>query len=763
MPPSASKITLSPSELAQLEHAFATDPNSQAYRPLAEAYLSMGRFMEAMVVCKKGAKAHPELADPRVLLARVYAEQGKDKKALEEAQAALQVAPNDVAALRLAGDLLCKAGDSAGPEHLKKALGAAPNDPETIELCKKHQVALPPPPAPVAPPPVLTPRTNGASVHAAAEVGSPKSVAPSTSPVVASAHPSSEAASHGTEGAQTHTQPPRKNPQPKPQPRPVKPAVSYEDLAAKYGDPTDEPPTKKSSTGLIATVALFVLAAGGLVGYYFHQKATTERNQQIDRLLKQTGDELARDSYAGYLKACELGEKIVTELDAELFSAHAYLAYAYALRWGEHGEGDRAEKPAREHLEKAKAAGREHSHIIAAEAYIRFFSNDTKAATADLERTVADFEKQNRKSTLLMSTLGILEMHAGDLEKAQRWLKEAQKGAPADARINASLGNVLRRQGEESQAANAFEQALRYEKGHAESQLGGALMAIDSGKYETAESYAKKRIDADPPPSSRQIALAHMAYAIALDRAGKKADANRQQEKAFSLAENNGELRILKARRLLLGGDVDGAIASTREAISLEPNRAGFHVELAKMLMSKPGGAREAVATFEQAINTMGESPKMLVLLGGAYTANRDFDKAKQTYQKALGLARDKLPEARMGLADLARDQRDFTKALELYEKAKDEYLTSIERQAYAYTEMGRIYEQQSERGKALEAYRKASETSADYPRPYFFVGRLLAEDRDKTNKQKGIEFLNQYLQLAPDGEYAAEAQKLVK
>ena len=97
MPPTK---PLSPAELAKLETAFATDPSSEAYRPLAEAYLGMGRFMEAMVVCKKGVKAHPTAADPRVLLARVYAEQGKDKKALEELAGAIGVAPNDKRVLR---------------------------------------------------------------------------------------------------------------------------------------------------------------------------------------------------------------------------------------------------------------------------------------------------------------------------------------------------------------------------------------------------------------------------------------------------------------------------------------------------------------------------------------------------------------------------------------------------------------------------------------------------------------------------------------
>jgi hypothetical protein len=48
-----------PADLASLEHAFAADPSSDAWRPLTEAYLSMGRFMEAMVVAKKGVRSHP--------------------------------------------------------------------------------------------------------------------------------------------------------------------------------------------------------------------------------------------------------------------------------------------------------------------------------------------------------------------------------------------------------------------------------------------------------------------------------------------------------------------------------------------------------------------------------------------------------------------------------------------------------------------------------------------------------------------------------
>src|SRR6266498_5615947 len=96
---------LSPAELSALEHAFASDPTSEAYRPLTEAYLAAGRFMEAMVVCKKGVKAHPDDPAARVLLARVYADQGKDRKALDELLAILAAYPTFAAANRMAGVL----------------------------------------------------------------------------------------------------------------------------------------------------------------------------------------------------------------------------------------------------------------------------------------------------------------------------------------------------------------------------------------------------------------------------------------------------------------------------------------------------------------------------------------------------------------------------------------------------------------------------------------------------------------------------------
>jgi len=140
-----------PAELAALEHAFAADPGSDAYRALVEGYLAHGRFMEAMVVCKKGVRANPESADGRILLARVYAEQGKDRKALEELAGALELSPTDVGALELAVSLHLRAREpDAARMILRDALEAAADEAPIRALADKHGIELPAP-APAAP------------------------------------------------------------------------------------------------------------------------------------------------------------------------------------------------------------------------------------------------------------------------------------------------------------------------------------------------------------------------------------------------------------------------------------------------------------------------------------------------------------------------------------------------------------------------------------------------------------------------------------
>src|SRR5512136_185500 len=104
----AEPATAKEPDITTLEMAFAKDPASDAFISLSEAYLKQGRFMEAMVVCQKGITSKPDNLDGRLLLARIYSEQGKLPKALEEVTALLTDKPKLVPALVLKGKLLDK-------------------------------------------------------------------------------------------------------------------------------------------------------------------------------------------------------------------------------------------------------------------------------------------------------------------------------------------------------------------------------------------------------------------------------------------------------------------------------------------------------------------------------------------------------------------------------------------------------------------------------------------------------------------------------
>jgi hypothetical protein len=117
-----------------------------------------------------------------------------------------------------------------------------------------------------------------------------------------------------------------------------------------------------------------------------------------------------------------------------------------------------------------------------------------------------------------------------------------------------------------------------------------------------------------------------MANAIVLDEQNKTGEADKEQLIATEMDARNGELYILKARRLNRAGKTDEAIASVREALKLDPKRAQFYAELAKLLISKPGGAKEAVDAITKATQAMGESPKLLTLKGDCQRAAEDLD-----------------------------------------------------------------------------------------------------------------------------------------
>jgi tetratricopeptide (TPR) repeat protein len=752
MPSPAKQLT--PAELSALEHAFAADPSSDAYRPLTEAYLGMGRFMEAMVVCKKGVKAHPDDPAARALLARVYAEQGKDRKALEELQAVLAAYPTYAAALRMAGVLHLRVGEKdLGEAALRRAAEAAPDDPETRELVAKHGLG------PVARPAAAGPRTGPDAPPVAPRV------APAAQPPRAAAGPTGQpsrapAAAPAPAGAPVEEDVPVPTPTPVPAKR-ARNAAYAQELADKYA--TQEftlshgKPRPKGRKGTFATtVALFLVLAVALGGWVLFNRARKERIEAIDRLLKDTLPLVEKDTYAGYVEAAKNLEKIL-ELDARSIAGHAYLAYVGALRAGEHGEAAHSAEAVK-HVDAARQLGQRHSHLVAAEAYLKVHGGDA-AGAKDAIAKVGD----GAQSPLLQGTLGAIHLREGDLDAARDVLGRAQKASPGDVRVAYLLAEGFRRRGEgyELQAIQFYDYVLRLQKDHLASVLGKSEVLVERGGHDEAAKGAALVLSAGMSASRPQQALAHAIRGAALAAQGKSAEAAAAEAEAAKLDPGSPDLPRLVGLRKLREGDVTGAVDAFNRAVSQDPRRVSLYADLVRAQLARDGGAQQALETLKRAVARVGDSsPRLALLLGDAYRAAGDADLARGQYEKAIQLGKP-FPDARVALARLHRARNNIPGALVELTQAIDEYgQGGAGGAAAAYVEMAEAERARGARRETVAAlYEKALERDPASCEALWGAGKLDADEGKlgETARQR----LSSYAKLCPRGAHAQEAARL--
>ncbi|HYD39833.1 MAG TPA: tetratricopeptide repeat protein [Anaeromyxobacter sp.] len=736
---------LSPAEISALEHAFATDPASDAYRPLTEAYLAAGRFMEAMVVCKKGVKAHPDDPSARVLLARVYADQGKDRKALEELGGVLAAFPTFVAANRLAATLHFRLGErEPGEAALRRAAEAAPNDPDVLELLQKHGVKLAAPAAPGRP------RTGPDAPPVAPRVLPGGRAAPAAQPDV----------------------PERSIEVPIPTPVPSRRArdVAYaQALADKYGTSQYEiargahPKKKSHRTMLVGSLGLALALAAALGGWSWKTRADAERARAIDALLKDVREQVEKDTYPAYLAAAK-GAAEILEHDSTNVGGHAYLAYVDALRWAEHGDGEAARGSAVQHLNRMLEVGRTHSHLYAAEAYLRAAGGDPAGAREGIEKAFA--ANPATQTPFLSAVLGAVQLRAGELDAAAATLKSAQEKGPGDARTAWLLAEQFRRRGEgyEAQAVNYYDYALRIQKDHVSSILGRAIVLLGRGQLEEASKAAELVLAPQTGASKPQLALARAIRGGVLAARGKLDAAAAEESEAAKLDPANPDLPWLAGVRKLRAGDAAGAVEQFQRAIALDNKRVSLYADLTRAMLRKDGGVPQALETLKRTVARLGESPRLSLLLGDAYRAAGDLDLARGNYKKAIELGRP-FPDARVALARLYRAQNDIPSALVELTTAIDEYgAGGTGGVAAAYVEMAEAERARAAKPEKLkELYDKALEKDPASCEALWGAARARAElPKLKDAAEQRTQLLERYVRACPAAANAAEARGIL-
>jgi Tfp pilus assembly protein PilF len=747
-------------ELSALEHAFAADPASDAYRPLTEAYLAMGRFMEAMVVCKKGVKAHPDDPAAKVLLARVYADQGKDRKALEELQGVVAAYPTFAAANRLAGVLHFRLGErEQGEAALRRAAEAAPNDPETRELVAKHGVSVVPkaPPAVPGPPP-------GPPVAPRVAPGGRAPVAPPAG-TSAAARSAAALASHSiTSDIQIDEEAPSPTPVPDHRARGAELAKALADkyatreftLSAPVGSKR-RPPSKKGT--IATTVGLVAVLAAALGGWALFQKTRSETIKEIDRLLKDVVQLVEKDGPASYAEAATRCKEILDK-DGSSLAGHSYLAYVDAIRAGEHGEGDAVKGEAVQHVDAARKLGQRHSHLVAAEAYLKLYGGDAPGARETLKAVLEGDE--GVQSPFLLGALGAVNLREGDLDAARDALGKAQKASPGDVRVAWLLAEQFRRRGEgyELQASGFYDYALRIQKDHVGSILGKGLILLTRGQIDEAAKAADLALSPQAGASKPQQALANAIKGGVLAAHGKAGDAAAAEDRAAKLDPANADIPALVGARKLREGDAAGAVEAYQRAVGLDPKRISLVVDLVRALLAKEGGAKVAIDTVKRAITRLGESPRLALALGDAYRAAGDADLAQGQYEKAIQLGKP-FPDARVALAKLHRARNNIPGALVELDQAINEYgAGGAGGAAAAYVERAEAERSRGANGQTLKAlYLEA--LKADPANCEALWGASKIEIDAGALSEDAKRRLDAYAKLCPRAAHAPEAARL--
>ncbi len=115
--------------IEELRRRVQKDPTSIAFAQLAEEYRRVGSYEEAVDVCRAGLARHPTYLSARVTLGRALMELERYDEAQTELEVVLDLAPDNLAAIRALAEIHQRRGEVGGtPQKYTAALDLPLNE-----------------------------------------------------------------------------------------------------------------------------------------------------------------------------------------------------------------------------------------------------------------------------------------------------------------------------------------------------------------------------------------------------------------------------------------------------------------------------------------------------------------------------------------------------------------------------------------------------------------------------------------------------------
>ena len=731
-------------DLTELEMAFAKDPTSLAFLELSAAYLSQNRFMEAMVVCKKGLRSHPTHLEGRLLLAKVYAGQGKLPKALTEVDAALNAHPEAPDALYWKGEIHSRAGREADAiAEWKRAIASDPTHSEALSSLKEKGIEVAPPPPPAIP----------ASVMQA-----PPSLPPQAAPPVTSGSESPPPVSRNEESA-ARTQTPAPVEVAAPAPNQASPAQqSAAPSAALYlggYDPVAEFRARSKGPGFGFTFGLGTLLLVFLVILVMGLRSYSERQEAIASQLKMALQHHAKDTTASLrLAAGEYGK--VLELDDEHERAVPNLAHVHALLRYERGDLT-VDEASRASLLQAQRLFPDHPATVAAQMLQQLAQQKIADAQSTLQAFRGTLPPNAAVPTLVRVIEGKLYRQSGRLDELKTLLEDLRKITTHPGQL-AWMGSIYRHLGDPLRAREAFELAIRKEPDHDAARAQRALLLLEvtdlSNLPIALDDVTHLQDLGKSNVGPRQFAYATLARGEIQRVSGRQQEFERDLSSASEQLRRDADVLYFGAQALAADDKNIPAIEKLQEAVSLDPYRMRPWATLirdaadAKRLEDAERALNDARKYFPNHVDIHLAEVWLLARKG-------EWDAAQKKLETMLKAKEDAEVRAMLGRIFLARG--NDAGALESFRLAAEK--ASVKPtliQARIYTMLGRALAKGRDHANAIEAYRQALAASSKYAEAYYWLGMSLVEQRRNQPAKEAFETL---LQLTPRGKRADSAR----
>lgn len=318
--------------------------------------------------------------------------------------------------------------------------------------------------------------------------------------------------------------------------------------------------------------------------------------------------------------------------------------------------------------------------------------------------------------------LARLERAASGGAKALAAYERAVKIGPANVRARLERAELMLDEGLSKEARAALEALATENPGDPTVLLGAARARTVMGD----PGGAQEHIDAAAALSATPTWLLERERGRSLLRQRRYGDAVAALERAAAAAPVDADTRLLIMEAHLRTADRAGGREAVKEASG---PLSGSHVlallrGIESLLAAEP---KQAVQSFQTALRLLPEraskreKARFSYWLGRSYEAAGDFDRARAALRQAVQL--DPI-------------------------------------HADAWLSLGDVEVQDGKAAEAIEHYRRSSALDpVANPRSFFSLGELYFSER---RFPQALEALEQYLELAPDGELAATARELI-